>query len=120
VGDEIWLDLRNIKTDQSSKKLDTHQQKFRVLEQISSHAYYLNTPPRIHPVFRVHLLWLAASDPFPSQIINKYVPPAIIVNREEEYEVEEILNKKIDQYKQQIAAYTDHTSCCNCRQRIHQ
>ena len=32
VGDEVWLDLRNIKTDWSSKKLDACQQKFRVLE----------------------------------------------------------------------------------------
>lgn len=94
VGELVWLDLRNIKTDRSSKKLDARSAKFRILEQIGSHAYRLDTPPGIHPVFHTGLLRPAATDPFPSQPTPEDHRGPIIVGDEEEYEVEGITGER--------------------------
>ena len=91
VGQKVWLDLRNIKTNRPSKKLDARHAKFTVLEKIGSHAYRLDTPPGIHNVFHTYLLRPAADDPFPSQKQTDWQPPAIINDEgEEEWEVERI------------------------------
>lgn len=94
VGDKVWLDLRNIRTDRPSKKLDIRSAKYTILEKIGSHAYRLDTPPGIHPVFHVSLLRPAASDPFPSQEQTDWQPPAMLVDGNEEFRVEEILDER--------------------------
>lgn len=91
-GDKVWLSLRNIRTNRPSKKLDARQAKYTVLAQVNPHAYRLNTPEGIHPVFHVDLLRPAANDPFPSQRNDDYQPPATLVDGEEEYQVERILD----------------------------
>jgi hypothetical protein len=68
VGDKVWLDLRNIRTDRKSKKLDAKYAKFTVTEVIGTHSCRLDTPPGVHLVFHNKLLRLAATDPLPSQI----------------------------------------------------
>jgi transposase InsO family protein len=99
VGDKVWLDLRNIKTDRPMKKFDACHAKFTVTERIGSHAYRLNTPPGIDNVFHTHLLRPAHDDPFPSQIQTDWQPPAIVTesddNGDEEYAVERILQERI-------------------------
>ena len=52
---------------------------------------------RIHPVFHVSLLkrYIENSEEFPNRIVKP--PPPEIVDGEEEYEVEEILDKKVQQ-----------------------
>ena len=95
VGQKVWLDLRNIKTNRPSKKLDARHAKFTVLEKIGSHAYRLDTPTGIHNVFHTYLLRPAADDPFPSQKQTDWQPPAIINDEgEEEWEVERILQER--------------------------
>ena len=47
---------------------------------------------QLHSVFHVSLLELASDDPFPGQTYPP--PPPIIVNREEEWEVEKILDSQ--------------------------
>lgn len=91
-GDKVWLTLRNIRTNRPSKKLDVRQAKYTVLERVSPHAYRLNTPTGIHPVFHVDLLRPAANDPFPSQRNDDYQPPPTLVDGQEEYHVERILD----------------------------
>jgi hypothetical protein len=59
VGDRVWLDARNIRTNRQSKKLDwKNLRPFSVTKVVSSHAYQLDLPDsmKIHPVFHVSLL----------------------------------------------------------------
>jgi hypothetical protein len=95
VGDKVWLDLRNIRTERPTKKLDSRTAKFMVTEVIGPHSYRLNVPQGIDNVFNVDLLRPAASDPFPSQRQDDTQPPPMIVEEEEEFQVEKILGKRI-------------------------
>jgi hypothetical protein len=90
VGDKVWLDLRNIRTDRPSKKLDYKHAKFTVLEKIGTHAYRLDVPGNIHNVFHTALLRPASENPFPSQEVSDYQPPGQLVDGELEYVVERI------------------------------
>ena len=90
-GSKVWLDLHDIQTDYPSKKLDAWHVKYTILEQVSPHAYCLDTPAGIHPVFHVDKLQPASTDPFPSQHSDDYQPPAILVEGEEEWLIERLL-----------------------------
>ena len=94
-GDRVWLDAQNIKTRRPSAKLD-HRRigPYEVENMVGSHAVRLRLPDtvRIHPVFHVSLLELAADDPFPWQ--TQPPPPPIEVDGEEEWEVERIVNSR--------------------------
>jgi hypothetical protein len=85
--------MRNIKTDWFSKKLNACQQKFIILKHVNSHAYWLNIL-KVHFVFKVHLLCLMSVNSFFSQIITDDISSAIIVDKHEEWEVEEILDER--------------------------
>jgi hypothetical protein len=95
VGDRAWLDLRNVTTDRPKKKLAELHAQFTVTEVISGSAYRLNVPTEIHDVFHVSLLRPVASDPLPSQKQTDPQPPAVLVDNEQEYELEEILDVRI-------------------------
>lgn len=90
-GDKVWLNLRNIRTDRASKKLDWLHAQYKVLEVPSPHTVRLDMPGGVHPVFHVDLIRPAASDPFPSQIVDDSQPPPMRVDGALEYQVEEIL-----------------------------
>jgi hypothetical protein len=94
VGDLVWLDLRHVRTDRTSKKLDARSAKFKIIERIGSHAYRLDTPPGIHNVFHTMLLRPASTNPFPSQTTTEHRPGPIIVGDDEEYEIEAITNER--------------------------
>jgi transposase InsO family protein len=89
--DWVWLNLRNVRTQRPSKKLDWLHARYQVVDVPSPHTVRLNVPTGIHPVFHVDLVRPAATDPFPSQIMDDTQPPPLLVNGEEEYEVERIL-----------------------------
>ena len=57
-----------------------------------SYTYRLDVPPRIHDVFPTRLLRLVRSNPLPRQVVKEPQPPRIVVDREVEYRVEEILD----------------------------
>jgi hypothetical protein len=111
IGQKVWLDTRNIQTEHPSKKLDQHRLgPFEVLAPVphdahSPSAYRLALPPswKIHPVFHVSLLRPANiySGLHPVAMVEDRPPPDIIQG-EEEYEVEAILDhrggKHIRQY----------------------
>ena len=73
-----------------------------MLEVISSYNYILDTPPRIHNVFHINLLKRAADNPFPHQRRGDFRPPAVMVDREEEWEVERVLRERVRGYQRQV------------------
>ena len=97
VGDKVYLDASDIKTTRPSKKL-AHRNlgPFPIVRRVGSHAYRLRLPPslsRLHPVFPVVKLTLAPRDPFGRH--NKPPPTPEIVEDEEHYEVEKILDSRL-------------------------
>jgi transposase InsO family protein len=100
VGDEVWLSLRNIKTDRPSKKLDWLHNKYKVTAVPSPLTVTLDVPQGIHPTFHVELIERAADDPLPSQTSTDTRPGPVLVpsgedgEEQEEFVVEEILAAK--------------------------
>jgi hypothetical protein len=101
IGQKVWLDAWNIWTKRSSKKLDVRRLSlFEVLAPVPKDAhipstYRLVLPPswKVHLVFHVSLLR-------PTILSGQLHPPAIIdiqpspdiIQGEEEYEVEAVLD----------------------------
>ncbi len=95
VNDKVWLDLRNIRTDRPSKKLDDKYAKYTVTEVVGSHSYRLDTPPGIHNVFHSMLLRPASYDPLPGQKQDDTHPdPVMQPDEENEWEIDKIEKEK--------------------------
>jgi hypothetical protein len=94
VHDRVWLNLRNVRSKRSSKKIDWLHPKYEVLEVPTPYTVRLNVPTSVHPVFHVDLVRLAATDPLPSQVVDDSEPPPVMVEGELEYEVEAILDMR--------------------------
>jgi hypothetical protein len=89
------VDGRNWRTERPSRKLENkHHGPYRVVRAIGTHAYELDIPDAIqkHRTFPVSLLHATADDPLPGQVIPPPLP--VIVQEEEEWEVEEILDSR--------------------------
>jgi transposase InsO family protein len=97
-GDKVYLDASDIQTTRPSKKL-SHRRlgPFEVVKKVGNGAYRLKLPrsmSRLHPVFNVVKLTLAPPDP----ILGRHPkPPPLpeLVDGEEEWVVEEILDSKV-------------------------
>jgi len=94
-GDQVYLDASDIKTTHPSLKLLHHRLgPFEIERQVGPLAYRLKLPygmRQLHPVFNVVKLSAAPED----LILGRKPqapPPPIIVDREEEWEVKEILD----------------------------
>ena len=103
TGDQVLLSSAHIVQDNQKNRPSRKFQPrfygpFEVLQEISPVAYKLKLPDtmKIHPVFHVSLLSRYKNndaEKFPGRII---IPPEpVIVNNEEEFEVESILDKRI-------------------------
>ena len=76
---------------------------FTVLKSVGTHAYKLDTPVGIHPVFHVSLLRRAATDLFPSQVQDNYQPAPIATDKgNTEYEVESLLCARTKRKRRQV------------------
>ncbi len=91
---KVWLNLKNIHTDQLCKKFDAKNVKYIIVKKISSHFFCLNTLSGIHNVFYSVMLQSAAIDSLSSQCITDSQPSSQIVSDEEEFEIKKILKKK--------------------------
>ena len=95
--DLVWLEGTNIKTQQPAKKLDhLHHRPFVITEKVGQVAYQLKllqTPTwrRKHDVFNEKLLKPFIKPSFDIQPDDPPAPPDL-VEEEEEYKVEAILN----------------------------
>ncbi|KAM3549213.1 hypothetical protein ARSEF4850_008972 [Beauveria asiatica] len=109
-GDWVYLNLRNIRTSRPCKKLDWLHAKYQVLEEVNPHAYRLDVPGRIHPVFHVDLLRPVANDPLPSQILDQESAPPVLVDGQEMYLVERILDERMEgTYKKVLVKWHDYS-----------
>jgi len=94
-GDWVYLDMSDIKTTCPSLKLSHRRLRpFEVERQVGLLAYHLKLPHgmrQLHPVFNVVKLSATPEDPILGRKPQAPLPP-IIVDREEEWEVEEILD----------------------------
>ena len=92
VGDHVWLENKNIHSNQPSKKLDNKRYGlFKISKNIGSGAFELELPEgwMIHNVFNEDLLTRCVEPKFQGQRKDP-APPPVIINEEEEYEVEEV------------------------------
>jgi transposase InsO family protein len=102
VGDKVWLSTKNIRTTRPSKKLDQRRMgPFPVSAIIGPRAYRLTLPGnlKIHPVFHVNLLELAArDDPIPGHVAPE--PPPVEIEGSPEWEVSEVIDSR--RYRRQL------------------
>ncbi|TFY63254.1 hypothetical protein EVJ58_g3352, partial [Rhodofomes roseus] len=95
VGDKVWLAAKNIKIHQASQKLGPRQLgPYEVTEVREKDDYVLNLPPalKVHPVFHVDRL-----SPYKGNDVNGLLPQPpepVVIDGEEEYEVETILDSR--------------------------
>jgi len=92
IGDNMWLENKNIHSNRPSKKLDNKRYgPFRILKDIGSGAFELELPEgwMIHNVFNKDLLIRCTKPKFKGQHMEP-APPPTIINKKEEYEIEEV------------------------------
>ena len=101
-GDKVYLDASNIQTTRPSGKL-SHRKlgPFPIVNKVGNNAYCLQLPPsmsRLHPVFNIVKLSPVPEDPIPRR---HPLPPPLpeIIDREEEWVMEEILDSKVINWK---------------------
>jgi hypothetical protein len=94
TGQQVWLSTKNLKLEISKKLAPKRIGPFTVEKQMGKYTYRLKLPPqyRIHPVFDQALL-----SPFnetQEHGENFLRPPPDILEGEEEYEIETIINHR--------------------------
>ena len=95
-GDLVWLEGRNLRLSQPTPKLAPRRHgPFKIVQVMSAVNYRLELPTQwsIHPVFHIDLL-----TPYRETIThgaNYQRPPPDLVDNEEEYEVETILDSRL-------------------------
>jgi len=100
IGDMVWLETTNIAIKgaaETSKKLqDKRHGPFQILEKVGTSAYKLKTPETwegIHPVFNEKLL-TPYVPPYAKEQRKPPPPPPEVIDKHEEYEIEEILDSR--------------------------
>jgi len=92
VGDNMWLESKNIHSNRSLKKLNQKRYKlFRISKGIGLGAFQLELPEgwMIRNVFNKDLLTKCREPHFKKQYI-KLISSSTIINKEEKYKVEEV------------------------------
>jgi len=96
-GDKVWLDIRNYTSEWPSKKLDHPRYRpFTITKKHGCSSYELTLPKtwKIFPVFNKALLTPFTEPSYPGQQDNSTRPPPEIIDDDEEYEIEEIIDSR--------------------------
>src|SRR5579875_774520 len=98
IGSEVFVLAKHIRSTRPTQKFSKkYLGPFKVLSCPGTLSYKLQLPSylsRIHPVFHVSQLEPVTPNPFPNR--TQSPPPPIKVDGEEEFEVAEILDSKLD------------------------
>ena len=93
AGDQVWLEGRNLSITRNRKLSPKHYGPFPIIKKIGSIAYQLQLPTsmKIHDVFHVDLLL-----PYKEMEAygTPYTHPPLIIDSEEEYKIEAILDAR--------------------------
>ena len=104
LRDKVYLDASDIQTTQPSKKLSHHcLGPFKIVKKVGNGAYHLKlfqSMNCLHLVFNIVKLTPALPNPIPGHHLRP-PPPLEIIDREEEWVVEEILDSKVINQKLQ-------------------
>jgi len=117
VGDQVFVLAKFIHTTRPSKKLsERYLGPYEVVGKPGSHSFLIKLPDHmraIHPVFHISMLEPVTPNPIPNRIIP--LPPPVEIDGSLEYEVEQILDSKLDcrrriqlQYYVQWSGYQGH------------
>ncbi len=110
VEDMIWLSTKNIKTERSSRKLNYKMIDSYKIKKIMKNACQLNLSQfmKIHDTFYISLLRSSFTDSLIEQI--QLSSSSIVVNDEEKYEIDDILDSRYHYEKLQYRiAWTEHS-----------
>jgi predicted metal-dependent hydrolase len=113
IENEIWLFIKNIKTERSSRKLNHKWIESYKIKKIMRNACQLNLSQsmKIHDTFHISLLRKIAIDSLTEQIQSSSSSIIIDNQNEEEYEINDILNSRYHYEKLQYKViWTDHSS----------
>jgi predicted aspartyl protease/transposase InsO family protein len=107
VGDKVWLNLRNFKTQRPTRKFDWLHAKYTVTAVITPHVVELDLPGKQFRRFHIDLLQRAANDPLPSQYQDDTQPPPVLVDdfdgeAQEEFRVESVLAARGQRGRRQV------------------
>jgi len=98
IGDQVYVKAKYFRSTRPSKKLsDKNFGPFEIIAKPGSLSFTLRLPDTmksVHPVFHVSQLETSLQSSIPNRVQSP--PPPIEVDGEVEYEVEEILDSKID------------------------
>jgi hypothetical protein len=111
VEDEVWLSIKNIKTKQSSRKLNHKWIELYRIKKILKNVCQLDLSRlmKIHDIFHTFLLRKVATNLLIKQIQSS--SSSIMMNDEEEYEMNDILNSRYHYEKlQHRIVWIDHFS----------
>ena len=94
IGDQVWLDSRNLKTNYHKKIGPKLEGPFEIEEKPGSLTYQLKLPPtwKIHNVF--HAVLLRQYNETETYGNNFSQPPPELLEGEEVYEIEDILKHR--------------------------
>jgi hypothetical protein len=105
-GDLVWLDGKNLYTSHPTQKLALKcYGPFKVVDVINPVSFHLELPPqwkqkKIHPVFHASLL--LSYKEMEEYSTNFPEPPPDLVEGEEEYKVEQVLDSRCHRHGKKL------------------
>jgi hypothetical protein len=99
IGDKAFVKAEFIRTTRPSKKLsEKFLGPYEIISQVGSLSFTLRLPDSmrgIHPIFRVVMLESETPNTIPNRI--QPPPPPVDIDGEQEYEIAQVLDSKVDQ-----------------------